>query len=366
MGFESGSISFRAFYMPSSLPEDAVERFARLAAPSMEFLTEGEVHGWVTGRHLLDRNITEDSAIYAGYLRLTLMQAERKIPESLFRAECMIEELAHMSAMGLEFVPRKIKTEIKKQVRDRMLPDMPPVLKGMPMVYDENEGLLYAGCMSDKQYDAFVLNFKEATGILPIPIVPKTAALKLREVNTDDIGVVSFSPDCDRDEVNDSVGQDFLTWLWFLSEARGGLVTFEHLGQFAVMVDGPLTFTMEGDGAHETVLRNGSPLLSAEAKTSLMSGKKLKRAKLVLARGEEMWSVTLDADDFGFRSLKLPEGEKLDPVSTFQQRIMAISLFIKVFLYLYDLFLKERAERDTWAKAQSEIHDWVENRNARK
>ena len=366
MGFESGSISFRAFYVPEALPDDVISRFANLAAPSLEYLTEGEVHGWVTGRHLLDRNITEESALYAGYLRLTLMQAERKIPEPLFRAECAIEELAHLAATGAEYVSRKVKSEIKKTVRDRMLPGMPPHLKGIPMVYDQNEGLLYASCMSEKQFDAFVLNFKETTGIMPIPVVPKTAALKLRQVNTDDLAVVSFSPECDMDEVNDSVGQDFLTWLWFLSEARGGIVTFDHLGRFGVMIDGPLTFAMEGDGAHETVLRNGMPALSAEAKTSLLSGKKLKRAKLVLAREEEMWSVTLDADDFGFRSLKLPEGEKLDPISTFQQRVMALNLFTKVFLYLYDLFLSERSERDSWQKSQGEIHKWIEERHARK
>jgi len=62
-----------------------------------------------------------------------------------------------------------------------------------------------------------------------------------------------------------TIGREFLTWLWFFSEARGGLVRFPDLGEFSVMVEGSLTFFLEGAGAHEIVLRRGFPLLSAEA-----------------------------------------------------------------------------------------------------
>lgn len=81
MGFESGAISFRAFYLPGGMPEDFVARFARHAAPPVDRLGRDPVSGWVTGRHLLDRFIEEDTAIVAGYPRLTLMKAEKKIPE---------------------------------------------------------------------------------------------------------------------------------------------------------------------------------------------------------------------------------------------------------------------------------------------
>lgn len=363
--FESGTMSFRAFYLEESLPADVVDRFARLAAPSIEHLGDAELHGWVTGRHLLDRNITEDTATYGGYLRLTLMHAERKIPDSLYKAECAIEEQAQMAAMGLDFLPRKIKMEVRKQVRDRLKPEMPPTLKGIHMVYDENNSVLYAGCMTDKQYDAFVLNFKEATGVMPRPITPWVAALRLLKLDVTHLPVVSFSPDCDADEVNDSIGQDFLTWLWFFSETRGGTLEIDDSDRFAVMVDGPLSFSAEGAGAHDVALKNGNPLQSAEAKAALVAGKKLKRAKVVLARGDEMWSVTLDADDFGFRSLKFPEAEKLDAVSAFQQRMIALDTFLGAFLELYKLFLREREDSTKWASTTVQLHEWIENRHAR-
>ena len=45
MGFESGSISFRAFYLSAGLPEDHVKRFAKHAAPGLDALGREIVHG---------------------------------------------------------------------------------------------------------------------------------------------------------------------------------------------------------------------------------------------------------------------------------------------------------------------------------
>ncbi len=80
MSFESGSIGCRLFFVPDEIPDDVVERFAAQAAPSLDALKDEPVQGWVGGRHLLDRVITEENAYTAGFLRLVLMQAERKIP----------------------------------------------------------------------------------------------------------------------------------------------------------------------------------------------------------------------------------------------------------------------------------------------
>ncbi len=72
MGFESGTVSFRFFDLARSLPEDAIERFAEHALSGVSQVQAEEVKGWVTGRHLMDRNITSESAIYGGFLRLCL------------------------------------------------------------------------------------------------------------------------------------------------------------------------------------------------------------------------------------------------------------------------------------------------------
>ena len=364
MGFESGSVSCRMFYVQGRMPEDCVKRFAAHAAPPIDTVGSDPVSGWVSGRHLLDRKITDENATVAGYLRLTLVSAQRKVPEALLRAECQMEELAEMQARGTAFLKRDARMEIRKNVLDRLLPAMPPTLKGMPMVHDAQNDLVYAAAMSDKQSDALILAVREAVGVTLIPLTPATAALRRKQVNARDLDPSSFSPEFEDEQSSDSLGQDFLTWLWFFAEMRGGLVKTDRQ-EFGVILEGPLTFVLEGNGAYETVLRKGTPLVSAEAKTALLSGKKLKSARVTLARGEEMWSVRLDGDEFLFRGLAMPKGAQLDPISRFQERMLLLETFREAFLQCYDIFLGERANASAWKKTVKEIHGWVANRVAK-
>jgi hypothetical protein len=366
VSFASGSIGMRMFYLPDGLPPNVLEKFASHAAPPLDALGSEPITGWVTSRHLLDRQINEDTAIVAGYLHLYLMKAERKIPDALLRTECKIEEFARLQVEGKEYLPRKIRMEIKKEITERLLPTMPPLLTGIPMVYDSRAHILYAGAMSDKQHDAFTINFRNTTGADPIPLVPDTAALKRKQVNLRDLDPTSFSPECDDDVAPESIGQDFLTWLWFFSEARGGILTLNESDRFAIIIEGPVTFVREADGAHETVLRKGSPLASGEAKAALLAGKKVASARLILARGEDVWSTMLGAHDFKFRGLKMPGSEeKLDPISRFQERMVSLGVFRDAFLEIFDRFLDERAHHAKWTETQQEIHKWVSDRKAR-
>ncbi len=365
MSFESGSLSVRMLYLPRDLPPDAVERFARHAAPPIDTLGAGEINGWVTGRHLLDRHINRDTAYHAGFLRLTLMQAERKIPEPLLRAECRMMEIAHMQAEGLDKVGATVRREIRQQVTERLLPQMPPTLRGIHLLHDPSAKLLYTTALSDKQLDAFQIGFSQAIGFGGVPVLPETASLQRRNRSIRDWEPVSFSAEVDAEEVSHDPGLDFLTWLWFVSEARGGMVKLKELGDWAVMVDGPLMFVMEGSGAHEAVVRRGEPRLSAEAKASLLSGKKLRRAKLTLARGDQAWACTIEGPSFVLRGLKLPDGEKLDAVSKFQERMQFLDLFKEALLSLFDRFANDR-EGSGWKTTVDEMQAWVKGRKTRK
>ena len=366
MSFESGSITFRMFYLPQKLPTDHVERFAAHAAPPIRTLGDTPIHGWVTGRHLLDTNINRDTAFLAGYLRLTMMRAERKIPESLLRAECKMEELVRMQAENRADLGRKVRSEIRQEIETRLLPTMPPQLKGMTLVHLPESGMIFCEATSEKQMDALEASFRETLGFGVIPVSPQYAAARRLHYDLRDYLPSSFSPDCEDDSVSNSAGQDFLTWLWFYSEARGGIIKLPSGGDFAVMIEGPLTFVREGEGAHETVLRRGSPALSVEAKIALLSGKKLRKARLLLARGQDTWTVSLDAEQFIFRGLKLPEGEKLEPVSRFQERMTSLTTFTTAFLEIFDRFMKERTVEKTWNTTRDAIHRWVSERTAKK
>ncbi len=362
MGFEKGSLSFRMFFVSRDLGADDVEKFAAAALPPLNTLVEEEVHGWVAGRHLLDRNITEENAFLGGYMRLTLTQAKKTVPTSLLAAECAVEEMAVMEAEDKQYLNQQMRSEIKKQVKERLLPDMPPQLKGIDFVFDERSHFIYASATSEKQLDAFVLSLMQTTGCSAQAADPETIAAKTESINVEGWAPASFSGELEDGMVDGTAGREFLMWLWYCSEKRGGLAQIPDVGEIAFMVEGPLTFVMEGKGAHEITLRKGEPMLSAEARTALLSGKKLKKAKVQFVRGEEAWAFTFDADEFVFRSLKLPQTESFDRVSKFQERMVLLEVFRQSFFHLFREFAKERDDSAAWKKTKEAMRQWVAER----
>lgn len=363
MGFEKGSLSFRMFFTSRDLGTEDVDRFAAQALPPLSTLAEEELHGWVAGRHLLDRNISEENAFLGGYLRLTLAQARKAVPASLLQAECAVEEMAEMEAEEVPYLNQQARMEIRKQVRERLLPDMPPQLKGIDFVFDERSRMLYASATTEKQVDAFVLNLMQTTSCVAEAADPETLAAKTEQVDVRNWMPSSFSDELEDGMVDGTAGREFLMWLWYSSEKRGGLELVPEVGEIAYMIEGPLTFVMEGRGAHEITLRKGEPLLSAEARTALLSGKKLKKAKIQFVRGEEVWAFTFDADEFIFRSLKLPQTEAYDRIGKFQERMVLLETFRQSFFHLFRRFVKERNASNEWREAKTAMRKWVAGRS---
>ena len=359
MAFDSGSVSFRLFYLQQSYDSGLIEAFARNAAPPLASLNRDPISGWVTGRHLFDRDITEEKCVFGPYLHAQFMKAEKKIPASLLRAHVKMEEDIELRAREAEYLPRAVKAEIKQRVTDALLPGMPPTLSSIPAVVDFRNDLLIAAALSDKQIDTLSPVFKETAGTLPILLTPETAALRRKQINANDLEPVSFSPDDSLELPHEStLGMDFFTWLWFVLEKEGGVYHLPDGREFGVMLEGPLTFFREGQGAHEAVLRKGTPINSREAATALVCGKKLKRAKVVIGQGDAVFSATLDAD-FAFRSLKLPKGEQEDAIGRFQERMLAIETFWSAWLSLYDRFLDLRTDKKQWPKTLDAMRQWI-------
>ena len=174
-----------------------------------------------------------------------------------------------------------------------------------------------------------------------------------------------FSAVAEGEPDSDRVGHDFLTWFWFVAEARRGLVKIPGHGEFGLLIEGPLVFVMDGGGAHVVRLDKGEPRVSAEAKSALLAGKKLRRAKITLCRGEEMWTCGLDADNFAFRGLKLPQTEVLDSCSRFQDRMHMLESFSVAFYGIFDQFAAERNDAARWPETIKDMRRWVAGRYSR-
>ena len=367
MSFESGNISYRVYEIDTTpTPAELVLQFAEHVAPPIETLSTQPISGWVSPRFILDRDINEDNCISRGYVRADLMKAELKIPNSLLKAYCKIEELAEMQARGVPYLNRQTRADIKKRISEELLPKMPPTLTSIPVVIDTANRRIFAEALSETQQDAFCVNLNKTTRLSPVALTPETAAMRLKQIDFRDIPPQCFSPEPDISITANNIGMDFLTWLWFFWETTNGSFRMDNsvgTPPMAFMLEGPAIFFLEGDGAHETALRKGMPLISREAKTVLECGKKLRKVKLVIAQGDAMYSATIDAMDFSFRSLKLPKPETAyDPATAFQDRMAGIQTFTNSFYHLYSLFLDQIGDGEKWTKTLAEMKDWIKSR----
>lgn len=362
MGFDKGSVSFSIFEIDGDLPEDIPALFAHRKACPLDAATAEPQWGWVTGRHLLDNNIDGASSQLGGCYYLTLRQTVRKIPNSLLNALCKREEYAYMKANNQDFVSGKMKRQIKEEVVEKFIGKMPPSLSGIPMVLDPNEKLLYVGATSQNQLDIFIDNFYQATKIEPLPFTLGT--ILDRDFHTTEAELPPLRIG-DVPVEEPQTGRDFLMFLWYYGETVGKL-ELEQYGEFDLMIEAPLVFAGAGDerGAGEADLKKGdSPLRSAEAKAAVAVGKKLRKAKLTLTRGDQIWSGTFDADRFAFSSFRLPEGEEMNDDERFAERIMNLYVFKEAMSAYFRLFVKSLLG-EAGGKTGDDIRKWARDRDA--
>ncbi len=367
MGFEQGNLTFRICALPMPLPQDALARFAESAAGPLDNVKDEPVWGWVSGRFMLEGRIDEETCKIGPFIHICLRQAERKIPSSLLNAEVRLAELSQMAADKVDHLSRKQIKSIKAEVRERLLPNMPPSLSGIYCVFDPVANLMYTTATSTRQLDIIGGFLVKALGFEPIPLTPDALAQTWYETDPTTIPPINISPELKDDAgATGLLGENFLTWLWHFMEQHNGMIPPTKLGDFGLLIDGPLTFVAEGNGAFESSLRKGTPTNSAEARAAMIVGKKLRSAKLILARGKgEEWSCTLDASQFVIKGLKLPEGDSMDAEDIFNERMANLDIFRQVIFELFHLYLTVAADADKRAEYQKQAKEWVKNHEQR-
>ena len=105
-------------------------------------------------------------------------------------------------------------------------------------------------------------------------------------------------------------------------------------------------------------------MTSAEAKAALSVGKKLRKAKIMLARSDaEKWVFTFDADTFAFSGLTLPEGEEQELNSRFEERVMFLHLLHEAMEGYFKLYV-EAVTGDRLAVTEKNVRQWCKDKES--
>ncbi len=362
MPFDRGSFTFAMFDIPEKLPENFISQFATRRAGTLDSVTDEPQIGWVTGFHLLDTVISEESAQMGGCYYLALRQAVRKIPTTLLNAVCKREEQAYMRANNLEYVSSKMKKQIREEAIEKHILKMPPTLSGIPMVLEPHERLLYVGASSRRQLDQFIEFFFQTLKIEPVQLSPALLLERIGGITEASFPSLNIGGQPDATPV---IGRDFLMWLWFYSETKGKLEVPDY-GEFELMIEAPLVLVSSGDaqGSEEVTVKKGdSPLRSSEAKAAMLSGKKLRKAKLTMTRANQIWTGSFDADQFAFGSFKTPEPEEMNADEIFAERVRNLAIFRSGLMMFFKKFCETMTGKD-FLQFQKEILAWARERDA--
>jgi recombination associated protein RdgC len=163
------------------------------------------------------------------------------------------------------------------------------------------------------------------------------------------------------------LGQEFLTWLWWKSEERGGTVLLPESGDVTVVFEKHMLLEFGEGEFSEKIICSGLQAELQEARTGLKMGKKLEQARIALTRGDYEFSFTLAAALMEFRNVRLPktaatEGESREGSDEIEgmvlERVFLFEELIRLVNELFLLFLNVRVSA-SWRDELNKISSWI-------
>jgi hypothetical protein len=163
------------------------------------------------------------------------------------------------------------------------------------------------------------------------------------------------------------LGQEFLTWLWYKSEERGGSIELPGEGDITVVFEKHMLLESGEGESSEKIVCTGLQAELQEARTGLQMGKKLEQARIVIGHNNYEYSFTMAASLMEYRNVRLPktetttqpyeenreevEGMVLERMYLFEQLVRLINSMFRLFL--------ERRLGPEWQAELLKMRAWV-------
>jgi len=162
------------------------------------------------------------------------------------------------------------------------------------------------------------------------------------------------------------LGQEFLTWLWYKSEERGGAILLPGTGDIQLVFEKHMLLESGEGESLEKLICKGLQAELQEARTGLRMGKKLEQARIYLAKGDYEWRFTLTATLFEYRNVSLPKTvssneEAADAVAReamVLERVGMSEEAMHTIDELFRMFLKIRISSD-WPQELARLRIWI-------
>jgi len=163
------------------------------------------------------------------------------------------------------------------------------------------------------------------------------------------------------------LGQEFLTWLWWKSEERGGTVELPGIGDATVVFEKHMLLEFGEGESSEKIICTGLQAELQEARTGLQMGKKLEQARIVIGHNNYEYSFTLAAALMEFRNVRLPKTEVTESNKSENPEEVEGMILERVFLFeeltrlvnvIFLKFLQVRLGED-WRDELIKVQAWI-------
>lgn len=165
------------------------------------------------------------------------------------------------------------------------------------------------------------------------------------------------------------LGAEFLTWLWWRCEAGGGLFSIPSVGDVFIQFVKLVRLESGTQSNREMVQCLGRAAQEMkEAKTGLLLGKKVARARLVIKTETITMEVTISSKALDFHGLKIVSGfdDTLEEVTAIEGarglvllKLNALKEARLIIHSIFDQFVSKRLDAAVWAREKKGVREWI-------
>jgi hypothetical protein len=373
MGLMKGTLTFSRYRLQEPLPGNFQEfihrQIKRFAFRELSMGSEEKSSGWTSLENILDTQFEYANYAVGDYLTFSFRLDRKKVPPSLMKIKYLEAEKKALGAKTKKFLSKGEKEELKDRIHLELLSKTYPVPSFFDVCWSLNGGWVIFGSLSLQAAEEFEKLFKKSFNLTLSPLVPwdsqrleaglaeKIASLK------DGVFLNPQSPEPGK-AGPPLLGREFLTWLWFKSEERGGAVQIPGMGDVEVSFARRLALESGGGEYSESIVCQGFHAGLKEGKAAILEGKKAKEARIQIGAGPEKFEFTLKADSFQFQSLRLPSGftegeEEEDREGRVLERVYLVEKAVKATDQLFSTFLKRRLSPQWSSEEIPRVKKWL-------
>lgn len=380
MGFFSGQVTCTRYRVAGrSAGQFGPKHLERLEAHAIGkqrvASADGVEAGWIGGGHILDTRFDLAKNIVNDTLHFALRIDSQKVPADLLRAYTHVE-LEALSAANPSGRPsmrqrREARAAAKERLETEARDGRFLRRKGYDLLWDCQSHELLVGTTAANVIDRLHPLFQQTFGHGFEPLTSGRQAFLQAEVRQQTRGVddarparfvagsspdgVAWLPD---EDSRDFLGNEFLLWLWHVTDAESDTLSLADGSEVAVMLTRTLVLECpRGQTGSETITSDG-PAQLPETRRAIQSGKLPRKAGLTLVRHDRQYELTLHAESLAVTGARLPPPEADDERARLEERVNQLRHLLEMLDLLYDAFGRRRAGA-AWAKELVKMQKWL-------